>query len=99
MEDTYAPFPHADDNKMDIMCVKGDLDPALHKQLPWYKHKFELYEHTVEKGDMLINNTDDNIVVCRGDATGHIFCAKPGKCIEPLDGKVVCSEPVLQFAK
>jgi hypothetical protein len=90
-----GPFP-VKDNQHITMCIAGTLEPALCDQLPPYK--FDLYEHTVGNVDMLVNNTDDNIVVCRDNLTGYYYTAEPGRRIEPLNGKVVCSEPVLQFA-
>ena len=79
------------------LCVTGTMEHALRKQLPY--DGFDLYVHDVNPGEMLVNNTEDDIVVCRDHSTGYYYKAEPGRCIEPLNGKVVCSEPVLQFAK
>lgn len=93
-----------------IMCIAGTLEPALCAQLP--PHMFDLYEHTVLHGDELVNNTGDDIVVCEsGDrlVAAGVFrsyfyrVVTPGSTVCSLmwgkEKTVVCSEPVLQFAK
>lgn len=91
-----------------IMCIAGAVETELSRQLP---RKFNLYEHTVENGRQLVNNTEDDVVVCvhgvRQVCVGTVlplYClkVKPGGTVGGAafgKGTVVCSEPVLQFAK
>lgn len=94
----------------DVMCIAGTLEPALCAQIPGYK--FDLYEHTVEQGDKLVNGTNDDIVVCKSTVrqlgpgiirTCHYHMVTPGGTVCSSEWSkeetVVCSEPVLQFAK
>jgi hypothetical protein len=91
-----------------IMCIAGTVESELLGQLP---AKFNLYEHVLEVGHQLVNNTEDVVVVCESGAkfvsvgmarSFHCRTVHPGGIVGDAEyhrETVVCSEPVLQFAK
>jgi len=101
------PFTKLNNPKNVVMCVAGTLEPALCAQLPVYK--FDLYKHTVEQGDELVNSTDDDVVVCKDSVrqmgpgcvlTAYYHMVTPGNTVRSATRSkkvVVCSEPVLQL--